>query len=81
MLTGRPPFLNTNKNTMLKNLVSIQVPLPSTRHPDNGPFLQKFFENIGISIIATFWLANILIIITTMGIPETFQIPPSEMIV
>ena len=30
MLTGRPPFLNTNKNTMLKNLVSIQVPLPST---------------------------------------------------
>lgn len=45
-----------------------------------GPILQKFFENIGISIIATFWLANILIIITTMGIPETFQIPPSEMI-
>lgn len=28
MLTGRPPFLNNNKNTMLKNLVTSPVPLP-----------------------------------------------------
>jgi serine/threonine protein kinase len=28
MLTGRPPFLNSNKQTMLKNLVTTPVPLP-----------------------------------------------------
>lgn len=34
-----------------------------------SPILQKIFENIGISIIATFLLANILMIITIMGLP------------
>jgi ribosomal protein S6 kinase beta len=28
MLTGRPPFLNSNKQTMMKNLVTTPVPLP-----------------------------------------------------
>jgi hypothetical protein len=34
-----------------------------------GPIIQKFFENLGISIITTFWLANILMIFTIMGLP------------
>jgi serine/threonine protein kinase len=28
MLTGKPPFFSKNKNEMLKNLVSRNVPMP-----------------------------------------------------
>jgi hypothetical protein len=34
-----------------------------------SPVLQKWFENIGVSIIVTFWSANILMIFITMGLP------------
>ena len=29
MLTGKPPFFSTNKNTMMKNIISKPVPIPT----------------------------------------------------
>jgi serine/threonine protein kinase len=52
MLTGRPPFLNSNKNTMLKNLVTNPVPLPyylsdNAKSLLNGLFKIKPEERLG----------------------------------
>jgi len=44
MLTGRPPFLNNNKSTMLKNLVSKPVPLPYYISDDAKSLLRGLFK-------------------------------------
>ena len=44
MLTGRPPFLNNNKNTMLKNLVTSPVPLPYYLSEDAKSLLNGLFK-------------------------------------
>lgn len=44
MLTGRPPFLNNNKSTMLKNLVSKPVPLPYYLSDDAKSLLRGLFK-------------------------------------
>lgn len=54
MLTGRPPFLNSNKQTMLKNLVTTPVPLPYYLSDDaksllNGLFKIKPEERLGFN--------------------------------
>lgn len=44
MLTGRPPFLNSNKQTMLKNLVTTPVPLPYYLSDDAKDLLNSLFK-------------------------------------
>jgi serine/threonine protein kinase len=44
MLTGRPPFLNNNKNTMLKNLVTNPVPLPYYLSDEAKSLLNGLFK-------------------------------------
>ena len=44
MLTGRPPFLNNNKNAMMKNLVTKQVPLPYYISDDAKSLLRGLFQ-------------------------------------
>jgi serine/threonine protein kinase len=44
MLTGHPPFLNNNKNTMLKNLVTSPVPLPYYLSEDAKSLLNGLFK-------------------------------------
>jgi serine/threonine protein kinase len=48
MLTGKPPFYCSNKNTMMKNLISKPVPLPSYLS-DNAKSL--FHQLFAINVI------------------------------
>jgi serine/threonine protein kinase len=44
MLTGRPPFLNNNKNIMLKNLVTKPVPMPYYISEEAKSLLRGLFK-------------------------------------
>jgi serine/threonine protein kinase len=44
MLTGRPPFLNNNKTTMLKNICTKPVPLPYYLSSNTKSLLASLFQ-------------------------------------
>ena len=44
MLTGRPPFLNSNKRAMFKNLMTKPVPIPYYISEEAKSLLQGLFQ-------------------------------------
>jgi hypothetical protein len=44
------------------------------------PFIIDFMESMGISLIVTFGVSSVLVIVLSLGLPETLGIPLSEMI-